>query len=787
MTGAAVPDTMRELKRRASNESLRLGQTQASAEAEADEVAEVLAAPTSHPAAAAASVPCPRPAHAPQSQVSVYLHACGRLETLAVGTPSVSEVRAAAVWAYGLPQAQDFVLSDTHGDLLETDAAVEAAITREETIYVSLNESAFHDFESQIDQLHHLQMSHLCDQFAAFRQEQLGLRAELKTMRNILEQEKTGQEIRLETTRREMDDMREFMRRQLQQGDEKLEVLDQSMREVKHALHDEARQRERLGHAQHFVLQELREAGETETKAREHATEWMRQSFEELRSGLQLEAVSRAEREQRQDNLLQEVKRSAVQSAEFSSCEVADLRKQLLDVKAAFATEQRERLTNDTDLATTLKEFKAKQQSQIHERSSETATITARCNDIETSIEAERLARQQSFVELTQQLGQIVESIQDEQTARSSEDSEMAQTLQVFRRSVDDVRRRMDDCETSVHNASHTSAKRVDDESKAREADISKLSRTLSEEVEARKDGDRQASRSLGNLKDTISAEEGKHTHEFRELSSRIENCLAGLRVEQKERVALAEELSAAVKMHQRSSEEEWKRHRADISSQTATTLDELRSVLERDLAANKKENAALPTMTLAIKELEAGRQLFVERLEDVHTKLVAERQKTDDAHNCLSDSIAAVRTLLNDHLGDGHAEASQESLRVVRNDLETVRDGLTKVAEAVQQERSSRQEGDSTLRDDCREAIQQEINARLRLDAKVREQVEQESKKRQEVVEVIHAAIDEVRQGLETHTHEMAFEDRLPEEMVKGSSAPLPFHEESTLLVAST
>merc|ERR1711976_547208 len=92
--------------------------------------------------------------------------------------------------------------------------------------------------------------------------------------------------------------------------------------------------------------------------------------------------------------------------------------------------------------------------------------------------------------------------------------------------------------------------------------------------------------------------------------------------------------------------------------------------------------------------------------------------------------------------------------------DLTNVQEGLAKVVEAVQQERRSRVEAASKLREDCREAIQKEINARLERDAGIREELEAEARARQEAVEVIQLAIEECRTGFETHTHELTVED---------------------------
>lgn len=116
------------------------------------------------------------------------------------------------------------------------------------------------------------------------------------------------------------------------------------------------------------------------------------------------------------------------------------------------------------------------------------------------------------------------------------------------------------------------------------------------------------------------------------------------------------------------------------------------------------------------------------------------------------------------------------ECLEEVQSDLDVLRDGLTKVVEAVQQERRSRVEGHCRLREDCREAIQKEVNARLERDSKMREDIEAEARLRQEAVEVIQLAIEECRVGLETHTHELQICDSQPSGTTTGV-AVLPGH----------
>merc|ERR1712137_1340312 len=108
-----------------------------------------------------------------------------------------------------------------------------------------------------------------------------------------------------------------------------------------------------------------------------------------------------------------------------------------------------------------------------------------------------------------------------------------------------------------------------------------------------------------------------------------------------------------------------------------------------------------------------------------------------------------------------------EECLEVMDTEIKPLREGLTKVVEAVQQERRSRAEGDNKLRTDCAEAIQKEINQRLELAKKMEKEL-------QEAVEVIELAIQECRQGLETHTHELTVDEEEENNFTKDKSESL-------------
>merc|ERR1712232_581524 len=59
-----------------------------------------------------------------------------------------------------------------------------------------------------------------------------------------------------------------------------------------------------------------------------------------------------------------------------------------------------------------------------------------------------------------------------------------------------------------------------------------------------------------------------------------------------------------------------------------------------------------------------------------------------------------------------------------VSEDFSSVREGLTKLVEAVHQEHVARSEGDNKLRDECGEAIQSEIDQRTEAFATIRQEL---------------------------------------------------------------
>jgi len=365
--------------------------------------------------------------------------------------------------------------------------------------------------------------------------------------------------------------------------------------------------------------------------------------------------------------------------------------------------------------------------NEVRDRAAEDAKVSELCNEAETTAEAERLARQQAVTELMQQLSIAVESIQEEQKLRSSEDAELSHSIEATRRSLQEERRRTDEAEQMVARLAQDLAKRLDEEAHARDVETSKLLRMISEECESRS----KVGRIVAGLQDSFAEESERRSRDGREFSQRLDRCLAGLEAEKEERANGVDELSQGHSQHRSG-------HR---------DLRDMAERLQAALAAEQKDRAAVDAeLATSLKET----RIFVE-------KEVQLREKGDLT---LSRNLAAVRDSQDESAHTLANRGRDEGATALQAEAATLREGLAKVVEAVQQERRSRTEVASKLREDCREAIQKEINARLERDTSIREELETEARLRQEVVEVIQLAIEECRTGLETHTHDLPVEE---------------------------
>jgi len=629
---------------------------------------------------------------------------------------SLPGASAAARLAFDFPSGQELVLADREGERLSSDEALRTVVAQAETVYVRLADSALHDFERRIDQLQHLHIGFLCDQLATFRQEHADFRTELKGVRVAVDQEQAARDVSADAVQRELASMRVVHERQLHKTSERLEALEVAMLETGRGAHEEALAREQAGQEALRQLRELRETVTAEASAREHAGERLRLEIEGLRRTLALEVGDREEAELRAERGLQALRTALSDAADSQARECEELRRHLLDARQAAGVEQRERIAADTDLAGSVKELQTALQNELRDRASEDAKGAARCREAETTIEAEKLAREQAVAELTQQLSVAVESIQEEQALRSSEDVELSQMLEALRRSVDEVRRRAEEAERAVARMAPAADLAQAIEALRRNADEAQRAagRTAQELAERFEEEARAHRAEATEWLQRLAEERGARQQEEARAGGTLAALQEGLAVEQRERAAVDGELAAAIK--------------------------EARALVDREVQARERGDLAISRGTEAAREA-AEEALQQQGLLEQRLQQLAPGEGQPDG--------GAGR--------DGPLQALAEE---VHGDLAALREGLARVVEAVQQERRSRSEGDSKLREDCREAIQKEINARLERDSRIREDIEAEGRLRQEAVEVIQLAIEECRQGLETHTHELQVDD---------------------------
>jgi len=432
---------------------------------------------------------------------------------------------------------------------------------------------------------------------------------------------------------------------------------------------------------------------------------------------------------------------------------VGDVQQRLLDTRQALASEQRERTVADTELAATMNDIRSALQTEASDRSRAVAAITASCCDVEASVDGERLARQQAITELSQQLAVAVDSIQEEQLLRCSEDAELSQMLEALQGSVEDMRRVRDDLELDVSRMAREISKRMDEEVRARVAEVAKLGRALSLESEAWHESEGRISRSITSLREGAVAEDDRRSREARELAQRVDSCCAIVKAEQQEPIALAEELRGQTS-HSQGSEAsrglQELRKVLDSDSQRLHQLTvqvrELEQRLEQALVAEQKQRAAgLAELVASLKGAVDGEASAREKGDALLSRgTAAVRGELEEGLRRQEATIGELQQLLTDGL------AGSERRDTIRSELGPVREGLAKVAEAVQHERRSRSEGMNKLREDCRTAVQKEVSARLESETNLRTEMDAEAQARMEAVEIIELALQELRQHFE-------------------------------------
>eukprot|EP00812_Abedinium_dasypus_P010440 NODE_405_length_1595_cov_253.658442.p1 GENE.NODE_405_length_1595_cov_253.658442~~NODE_405_length_1595_cov_253.658442.p1 ORF type:complete len:439 (-),score=159.24 NODE_405_length_1595_cov_253.658442:261-1577(-) len=419
--------------------------------------------------------------------------------------------------------------------------------------------------------------------------------------------------------------------------------------------------------------------------------------------------------------------------------ELSAMRKQLLELKESVSLEQRERIMAEADIMTSIKDLQHSLQAERDGRAREGAQLAARCGDVAALTGGERHARQQAISELAMQLSAAVEGVQEEQSLRASEDAELSKMIEVLRRTADDSRKKLEDIEPTVTQVSRGLAQRLKEETRSRETEHTRLMRAISDESEARQEGDVRVMQAVAEFRGHLTAEGENRAQVLTDFSLRIEGCYAAVKVEAKERVAAADDLGdRLVQLRQQFAEEQ--KQRTTESSERLLSLQD--SIVE-------ERTARAAALTGCVNRVEKTARSITE----LSAALIKMRSELSDntavLHRAFEETAATQahhsRLLAEDDEASAVSRLRGECLELVQANVSVLKNGIAKVVEALQQERHDRAEGIHKLQEGCREAVQREIDARETRERVLREDLTKEARLRHRQHESLELAMSEI------------------------------------------
>jgi len=178
-------------------------------------------------------------------------------------------------------------------------------------------------------------------------------------------------------------------------------------------------------------------------------------------------------------------------------------------------------------------------------------------------------------------------------------------------------------------------------------------------------------------------------------------------------------------------------------------------------------------------KQLRAALEQEVRARSDGHAACIASVEEVRQSVTEVSDALAAVQDFCQQELrraDEALAEERTARTEAMKNvDADAVRDSvqqllddsreeqgqvLDALREALEAEAKARIEGDRRLRTDTTAALQKEVTARLQAQSRVRDELAAQSKSAAQESRNFVEALEDLRHGLETHTHELIGHD---------------------------
>lgn len=573
----------------------------------------------------------------------------------------------------------------------------------------ALDENTLFDFEHRVNQLQHIQVSFLTEQFTLLRHECSEFRSELKSICLALEHEQATRELKEEAFQCEVDEMREAARRAAKQMEERSLEVQKAFREVHRSLHDHLGASNQANQESTRALGDTRDHVESQLRAQQNTCDKLSHGLDELRQAMQL---GRGEGEVRMELDLRNLRNVIASAAEVSAAETADLRHQLVELRSACALEQRERCGACAEMSSNIAAVRNKLHAEERERTSDIADAVAQIKHLGMALDTERDAQQRATTDFAHQLSIAMETIQEEQSFRASEDAELSTMVEACKRSLADEAHRRESVEIQLRALADDVRLKHDTEVSVRKADVQRLERLITEQqelyLETKKELTTQieAERAeIAGFEELYGMDEQRH-QEFRSKALSVQAEHKGQLASLSERLAhLQSELAGE------------QRGRQERDHQTSEAIEHLRETL---------------THKDALKALTQESQSAVEQ----------EARAREEDGRALSSSINALREIV---------EQARTSTLTMQQEMMQGQETLSKADASLQDHL-----------DELSEALQQEMVARRKLDVKFKDAIQTEAETRQEVTRVIHQAIEECRLGLESHTHDM-LEDSTP------------------------
>lgn len=634
----------------------------------------------------------------------LYVHACGRLEAIETALEP-ADVCAATKRAFDLPADQELSLLHHDGREFSDASALSSAARNGETIYAQLPNTALHDVERRIDQLQHLQIGYICDQFASIRHGHTEVLQDVSVLRGALEKERVERESREDAIRRAMDEIRD-----------NVDVQGRASRLSEQRLREELREHR----ASVELALKCRDEQKLSCSSMEDVKSVMTE-VQEIRKAVDTERCQRQLANTEFSSALTEVRSRLDSDEQKLPGDVVSL------IEASVEAERLARQKSLTELTQQLSIAVESIQEEQSLRSSEDSELTKTAEGLRCSIDELRHRQQEIELQVTRSFTDITTRLEEALRTRDIEASKSPLTAsQVDSRSG----------YQNEHQASLTIrdlVKRLDDEVRERASDMSKLQLSISEERRTREENDNKVQTAIGGLQRLLQEERDQRGHD-------AENVLESLKAEKNERAASINNLlNDFAQVRPRLPEQdvpkniEWAR--------------EIRELVEAERVARVADYKSLvgrvdESLKLA-REFEVSATLVSQLMHTVSQES-KERKNADDSLRQNLNEVAR------------RSRASDQRC-VDEPSIHMLREGLGKVVEALQQERLSRQEHDEQLRKDCCESVQKEVLARLERDAKLREDMNTEVIEREEAIKVVEESISKCRDEIESVSRKVA------------------------------